>query len=73
MNPIPSNSATTKTEQGDLTNANWRQILTYLQQNPQNSGAFLEYLQKTFFEGTTCSVKVIDFSHLADTYTPLFT
>ena len=73
LNPIPSNSATTKTGQGDITNANWRQILTYLQQNPQNSGAFLEYLQTTFFEGKTCSVKAIDFSHLADTYTPLFT
>lgn len=53
-------------------NANWRQILTYLQQNPQNSSAFLEYLQKTFFEGSTCRVKAIDFSHLADTFTPLF-
>jgi hypothetical protein len=73
LNPIPSNSATTKTGQGDTTNANWRQILTYLQQNPQNSGAFLQYLQTTFFEGNTCSVKAIDFSNLADTYTPLFT
>jgi hypothetical protein len=73
LNPIPSNSATTKTGQGDITNANWRQILTYLQQNPQNSGAFLQYLQTTFFEGNTCSVKAIDFSNLADTYTPLFT
>ena len=53
-------------------NANWRSILIYLQQNPQNSSAFLEYLQKTFFEGSTCSVKAINFSNLADTYTPLF-
>jgi transposase len=73
LNPIPSSSATTKTGQADQTNANWRQILTYLQQNPQNSGAFLKYLQDTFFEGKTCSVKVINFSNLADTYTPLFT
>jgi len=73
LNPIPSNSATTKTAQSDQMNANWRQILTYLQQNPQNSGAFLQYLQTTFFEGNTCSVKAIDFSNLADTYTPLFT
>jgi len=71
LNPIPSNSATTKTGQGDQMNANWRQILTYLQQNPQNSGAFLQYLQTTFFGN--CTVQAIDFSHLADTYTPLFT
>jgi hypothetical protein len=70
---IPSSSATTKTGKGDEMNANWRSILTYLQQNPQNSGAFLKYLQDTFFEGKSCSVKAIDFSHLADTYTPLFT
>jgi hypothetical protein len=70
--PVPSNSATTKTGQGDQMNANWRSILIYLQQNPQNSSAFLEYLQKTFFEGSTCSVKAINFSNLADTYTPLF-
>jgi hypothetical protein len=69
---IPSSSATTKTGQGDQMNANWRSILTYLQQNPQNSSAFLEYLQNTFFEGKTCSVKAINFSNLADTYTPLF-
>jgi hypothetical protein len=73
INPIPSSSATTKTGKGDEMNASWRSILTYLQQNPQNSGAFLKYLQDTFFEGKSCSVKVIDFSRLADTYTPLFT
>jgi hypothetical protein len=72
IDPIPSSSATTKTGQGDQMNANWRQILMYLQQNPQNSSAFLEYLQNTFFEGSTCRVKAIDFSHLADTFTPLF-
>ena len=73
MDPVPTSSATTKTGQGDEMNANWRQILMYLQQNPQNSSAFLQYLQNTFFQGATCSVKAIDFSHLADTYTPLFT
>jgi len=73
VDAVPSSSATTKTGQGDQMNANWRQILMYLQQNPQNSAAFLQYLQNTFFEGATCSVKAIDFSHLADTYTPLFT
>ena len=70
---VPSDSVTTKTGDGDEMNANWRKILTYLQQNPQNSGAFLKYLQDTFFEGKACSVKVINFSNLADTYTPLFT
>jgi hypothetical protein len=73
IDPVPSNSATTKTGEGDQMNANWRQILMYLQQNPQNSTAFLQYLQNTFFEGSTCTVKAIDFRHLADTYTPLFT
>ena len=70
---VPSSSATTKTGDGDEMNANWRKILMYLQKNPQNSGAFLKYLQDTFFEGKTCSVKAINFSNLADTYTPLFT
>jgi len=73
VDAVPSSSATTKTNDGLKMNANWRQILMYLQQNPQNSAAFLQYLQSTFFEGATCSVKAIDFSHLADTYTPLFT
>jgi len=70
---LPTSSATTKTGKGDEMNNNWRMILMYLQQNKNNSGAFLKYLQDTFFEGKTCSVKAIDFDHLADTYTPLFT
>ena len=71
IDPVPSSSATTKTGQGDQMNANWRQILTYLQQHPQNSSAFLQYLNRTFFGN--CTIQPIDFSHLADTYTPLFT
>lgn len=56
----------------DQANSAYHDILNYLQQNPDKSGAFLKDIRLRFFTDNCLFRESISFSKLIDTYKPVF-
>ncbi len=71
--PPSTDPASAETPAAVQADADWRSILTFVQEHPEKAPAFLADMKAKFFDAD-CSLKQprIDFANLANSYQPIF-
>ena len=70
---VVADPTNTETPAGIQADADWRSILTFVQEHPEKAPAFLADMKAKFFSND-CALKQprIDFANLASSYQPIF-
>jgi len=71
--PPSTDPGSTETPAAVQADADWRSILTFVQEHPEKAPAFLADMKAKFFDAD-CGIKQprIDFANLANSYQPIF-
>jgi hypothetical protein len=71
--PPAADPGSTETPAAVQADADWRSILTFVQEHPEKAPAFLADMKAKFFDAD-CGIKQprIDFANLANSYQPIF-
>jgi hypothetical protein len=71
--PPSTDPASAETPAAVQADADWRSILTFVQEHPEKAPAFLADMKAKFFDAD-CALKQprIDFANLASSYQPIF-